>query len=223
MAPETMQQHSFDAPRTVVENFVNDKDLRARWAVIDDTGATFEAIDLPRGTLLKITGTGDWRPAFRKLEDLVNALKGDPREISITRLLRHPVERVFAAFSNPAGMATWWGPDGFTTTTKSMQFKVGGEWDYVMHGPDGTDYPNYVRYTEIEPNRRIAYDHGSDADHPALFKAVIGFTAEGGATRVNLKLILNDAKERPGYVKFGAVEGGYQNLERLERWLDVNN
>lgn len=160
-----------------------------------------------------------WSSSLEKLEDLVNALKGSRHEINMTRLVKHPVERVFAAFSNPAGMAHWWGPDGFTTTTKSMQFKVGGAWDYVMHGPDGTDYPNFVRYISIETNRRIAYDHGSHAEHPALFKAVITFEPQAGATRVTLRLILSDANQRPDYVAFGAVEGGYQNLARLEAWL----
>jgi uncharacterized protein YndB with AHSA1/START domain len=102
-----------------------------------------------------------------------------------------------------------------------MDFRVGGSWDYIMHGPDGTDYPNHVRYTAIETNRMIAYDHGTHADHPALFKAIISFVAEGKMTRVNLRLILRDAGQRPHFISFGAVEGGYQNLARLDAWLDA--
>ena len=162
---------------------------------------------------------GGWTECLGKFELLLDALKGSEREINIVRVIAAPVAKVFAAFSNPTGMAKWWGPNGFTTTTHHMDFRVGGTWVYTMHGPDGTDYPNHVAYTAIETGRVIAYDHGSDAVHPALFKAVIGFEPQGEKTRVSLRLILGDAAERPHYVSFGAVEGGYQNLERLDAWL----
>jgi uncharacterized protein YndB with AHSA1/START domain len=199
------------------------------------TTVTFE--DHPRGTKVTIqtrfpsqdlrdgfarVGMAEgWSSSLDKLEDLANALKGSDREINITRLISAPRDVVFRAFSDPKGLAVWWGPNGFTTTTRSLDFRVGGVWDYTMHGPDGTDYPNYVRYTAIEPNALIAHDHGADAAHPLMFRAVITFASEGAGTRVNLKLILNDARERPGYVGFGAVEGGYQNLERLDAWLEA--
>jgi uncharacterized protein YndB with AHSA1/START domain len=206
---------------------------KARPAIVLLTTIGFE--DHPRGTRVTIhtrfpslalrdgfAGVGmaeGWSSSLEKLEDLANALKGDDREINITRLIAAPRDLVFKAFSDPKGLAVWWGPNGFTTTTRTLQFRVGGVWDYTMHGPDGTDYPNYVSYTSIEPGSRIAYDHGTDAGNPAMFKAAIDFRDEAGGTRVNLKLTLNDATERPRYVGFGAVEGGYQNLERLDAWL----
>jgi uncharacterized protein YndB with AHSA1/START domain len=182
----------------------------------------FDSIEM-RDNFAMVGLKDGWSSSFEKLDDLTNALKDDEHEINITRLIAHPLARVFAAFSDPAGMAVWWGPNGFTTTTHSMQFKVGGSWDYTMHGPDGTDYPNFVRYTAIEPNRRIFYDHGTHEGQPPLFKAEISFASEEASTRVNLRLILKDAAERPAYVKFGAVEGGYQNLERLEKWLETHD
>jgi uncharacterized protein YndB with AHSA1/START domain len=191
-------------------------------------------IDHGRGTRMEFLQSGfdsvgnrdghaqGWRECFDKLTPLVDALKDSDHEINISRLLRHDIDAVFKAFSNPAGLAVWWGPNGLTTTTRrSMDFRVGGSWDYTMHGPDGTDYPNHVRYTAIETNRMIAYDHGTHADHPALFKAIINFVAEGKTTRVNLRLILRDARQRPEFIGFGAVEGGYQNLSRLDAWLDA--
>ncbi|MFO1121593.1 MAG: SRPBCC family protein [Hyphomicrobiales bacterium] len=162
-----------------------------------------------------------WSECFDKLTPLVDALKDSEQEINMSRLLGHDIGRVFQAFSNPAGLAVWWGPNGFTTTTRYMDFRAGGSWDYTMHGPDGTDYPNYVRYTAIETNRLIAYDHGTEAGQPALFKAIISFRADGDGTRVTLRLILRDAAQRPHFIGFGAVEGGYQNLARLDAWLDA--
>ena len=110
-----------------------------------------------------------WISSFERLEDLTNALKGNDREINIVRVIAAPVAKVFAAFSDPKGMAKWWGPNGFTTTTHKMDFRVGGSWTYTMHGPDGTDYPNHVSYTAIEPGHTIAYDHGTGPDHPVAW------------------------------------------------------
>lgn len=161
-----------------------------------------------------------WGASLDKLAELSDALKDAPNEINMRRRIAAPLARVFAAFSDAKGLAVWWGPDGFTTTTRRLDFRVGGDWDYTMHGPDGTDYPNYVKYTRIEPNKLIAYDHGSVPGGPPLFKAEISFAAAGAATDVCIRLMLEDSKQRPGYVKFGAVEGGYQNLARLDRYLN---
>ena len=62
------------------------------------------------------------------------------REIVISRVIDAPRELVFEAFTEVRHLSRWWGPEGFTTTTRSFEFRVGGEWDFVMHGPDGTDY-----------------------------------------------------------------------------------
>src|SRR5215207_3131004 len=60
------------------------------------------------------------------------------REIVISRVIDAPRELVFEAFTEVRHLSRWWGPEGFTTTTtRSFEFRVGGEWDFVMHGPDG--------------------------------------------------------------------------------------
>lgn len=69
--------------------------------------------------------------------------------------------RVFAAFEDAVRLAIWWGPDGFTNTFHSFEFKPGGKWSLVMHGPDGKNYPNENVFVEIEPARRIVYRHVS--------------------------------------------------------------
>jgi uncharacterized protein YndB with AHSA1/START domain len=99
---------------------------------------TFPSIRL-RDNFAKAGMKDGWSTSLERLDDLVEALKDSDREISLTRTLHAPVDLVFAAFRDPAGLAVWWGPYGFTTTTRSMAFRVGGTWDFTMHGPDGTD------------------------------------------------------------------------------------
>lgn len=160
-----------------------------------------------------------WGQSLDRLDDLINAVKGSEREIVMSRLFDAPRDLVFEAFSDHNNISRWWGPNGFTTTTHKTDFRAGGSWRFTMHGPDGTDYPNYVAYTKIEKPELIAYDHYREEGGPLHFKAVVSFTDENGKTRVILRLITDNAEVRDGFVKFGAVEGGYQTLDRLAAYL----
>ena len=86
------------------------------------------------------------------------------REIVISRVISAPRELVFEAFTEVRHLSQWWGPEGFTTTTRAFEFRVGGEWAFVMHGPDGTDYQEWISWTEITPPERIALVHGESRD-----------------------------------------------------------
>src|SRR5215217_7891459 len=84
------------------------------------------------------------------------------REIVITRVFDAPREMVFSAFTDPEHIGAWWGPKGFTITTHAMDVRPGGEWRFIMHGPDGVDYPNKISYLEIARPERLVYDDGDD-------------------------------------------------------------
>src|SRR5581483_6496406 len=105
------------------------------------------------------------------------------REIVISRLIGAPRELVFEAFTRVRHLARWWGPQGFTTTTRSFEFRVGGAWDFVMHGPDGTDYQEWITWREIVPPERIALLHGESRDDPNAFESVLTFEPAGEPNR----------------------------------------
>jgi len=101
------------------------------------------------------------------------------REIVISRVISAPRELVFEAFTEVRHLSRWWGPDGFTTSTRSFEFHVGGNWDFVMHGPDGTDYQEWISWTEIAPPERIALLHGEYRGDPNAFESVLTFVPDG--------------------------------------------
>jgi len=76
-----------------------------------------------------------------------------------TREIKAAVEAVYQALADPARLARWWGPDGFTNTIRKFEFTPGGHWDFTMHGPDGANYPNQAIFTEIIPNSSVAIKH----------------------------------------------------------------
>ena len=142
------------------------------------------------------------------------------REIMISRAIDAPRELVFEAFTEVRHLSQWWGPEGFTTTTRAFEFRVGGEWDFVMHGPDGTDYQDWITWTDIAPPERIALLHGESRGDPNAFESVITFAADGGATRIEMRTVFPTKELRDEAVeKYRAIEGGQQTLNHLAAYV----
>lgn len=72
-----------------------------------------------------------------------------------SRLYPFTSAQIFAAFANADRLATWWGPDGFSNTFEIFEFKAQGRWKFVMHGPNGRDYPNDSVFLEASQHRII--------------------------------------------------------------------
>jgi uncharacterized protein YndB with AHSA1/START domain len=145
------------------------------------------------------------------------------REIVISRVFAAPRELVWDAMTDPQQVVKWWGPRGFTTTIEEMNVRPGGVWKHVMHGPDGTDYPNRSIFTEVVKPERIVYTHGgSKKGGPAVqFVATWTFdVVEDGKTRLTVRQVYPSAEMRDTIARvYGAVEGGRQTLARLSEHL----
>ncbi len=147
---------------------------------------------------------------------------GADREIVLTRVVDAPPELVWEVWTDPDHLVKWWGPQGFSTTTRTMQCAVGGVWRYVMHGPDGRDYENQLSYLEIEPPRRLRYRIGGEVDcEPVQFETVVTFVAEAdGRTRVTMRSTFPNAQAKRHVVDhYNAIEGGKQHLARLDGYV----
>lgn len=142
------------------------------------------------------------------------------REIVISRVVDAPPKLVFEAFTELRHLSQWWGPEGFTTTTRSFEFRTGGVWDFVMHGPDGTDYPEWISWTEIVPSERIVLLHGESHDDPDTFESTLTFAPHGAATRIVMRTVFPTQQLRDQAVKaYHAIEGGEQTLNSLASYV----
>ncbi|MEO6358306.1 MAG: SRPBCC domain-containing protein [Ferruginibacter sp.] len=98
-----------------------------------------------------------------------------------------------------------------------MDLKPEGEWNLVMHGPDGTDYKNKSIFREVIEQERIVYEHMS----APKFLATITFTEKGKQTLLEWHMLFESAEQFAQVVKtFKADEGLKQNVEKLDKFLD---
>lgn len=143
------------------------------------------------------------------------------REIIMTRLLNAPRELVWKVWTQPQHLIKWWGPTGFTTTSNNMKLEAGGEWNFIMHGPDGRNYPNRIVFTEVKKPELLTYKHAGDEDtEPVNFDVKITFTAEGRKTRLKMVMTFTSHAELSRVEKeYGAIEGGKQHVANLEHYL----
>jgi uncharacterized protein YndB with AHSA1/START domain len=149
-------------------------------------------------------------------------LEQDPRSIIGTRVLDAPRKLVFSVWTDPKHLAQWWGPNGFTTTTHTFDFRPGGVWRFVMHGPDGRDYQNRITFDEITPPERIVYRHsGGDDVEPVQFTQTVTLEDLGnGQTRLTWHGRFPSAEERARVVReYGADKGLVQTMARLADYV----
>jgi uncharacterized protein YndB with AHSA1/START domain len=134
--------------------------------------------------------------------------------ISTTRLLPYPPESVFAAFSDPAVLASWWGPSGFTNEFETFEFRPGGTWRFVMVGPDGARYKNESVFTQLTPPSCIDLDHLS----APRFTLTVTLTAASDGTLVQWTGVFSDPAVAAA-IRHIAEPANEQNLDRLSAAL----
>jgi uncharacterized protein YndB with AHSA1/START domain len=120
------------------------------------------------------------------------------------------VEQVFAAISDPERLARWWGPAGFTNTFGVCEFKNGGRWSLIMHGPDGHNYPNENVFAEIEPLRKVVVQHVGEPK----YRLTITLAPSSTGTIVSWSQAF-ESSEVASHLEHIVVPANEQNLERL--------
>ena len=149
-----------------------------------------------------------------------NSFRQEGNILIHTRLLDALRDLVWEVWTQPEHIAQWWGPNGFTNTISKMEIKPGGEWDLVMHGPDGTDYPNKIVYDEVVKPEKLTWSHGSGIENdPAQFNVTVTFEAQGQKTLLTMRMVFVSKEAKDMVVeKHGAIEGNRQTMDRLEAY-----
>jgi uncharacterized protein YndB with AHSA1/START domain len=139
------------------------------------------------------------------------------REIVLARVIDAPREIVFDAWTDPEQIVVWFGPRGMTIETHEIDIRAGGVWRFDMVAPGGVRYDNRMTFLRIDRPRMIEVDHGPDKDDdPRKFRMLLTFDEQtDGKTVLTLRQMHPTRALRDTGIGFGAVEYGYQTLDKL--------
>mgnify|MGYP000906194125 FL=1 len=133
-------------------------------------------------------------------------------EIVSTRIFDFSRELVFRAWSEAEHLKNWWGPAGFTNTFNEFDFRVGGKWSFIMHGPEKGNYPNECEFLKIENPSLIAWNRISKPH----FQVLATFDeVSDRKTKIIFKMLFNTADEC-GKLKPFVVDKNEENFDKLE-------
>jgi uncharacterized protein YndB with AHSA1/START domain len=108
--------------------------------------------------------------------------------LELTWILEATPERVFQALTDPAKLAKWWGPSGFTTPEIDLRLFVGGSYRFGMQPPDGELFHLVGEFIEISPPSRLSYTFRWEEPDPDDRETVVRLSldAVGEATKLSL-------------------------------------
>jgi len=135
-----------------------------------------------------------------------------------TRILDAPRDLVWEVWTTPEHIKEWWGPNGFSLTTKSMNVEPGKIWDSIMHGM-GRDWDSKIEYVEVKKPSLLSYKHFGESEE-YNFSVSVSFEEVEGKTFLTMKstfkskAIIEELNR-----KVNAIEGSKQTLNRLEIYL----
>jgi uncharacterized protein YndB with AHSA1/START domain len=136
------------------------------------------------------------------------------RELVLTRVLDAPRALVFHAWTDPEHLVRWWGPQGFTTPSCTMDVRPGGAWRICMRGRDGIDHWVQGVYREVvEPERLVTTWAWEEADGSPGRQTLLTVTLEerdGGTALTLHQALFADAVDRENH-----RDGWSQALDRL--------
>lgn len=137
-------------------------------------------------------------------------------EIATSRVLNIDIERLYQAWTTPELIAQWWGPRGFSSTFHNYDLRPGGQWNFIMHGPDGADYKNTCEFLEVIPFKKLVWKHISTP----VFYVIVTFDHLGPRTKCTFRMSFEN-KQQCDQIKSYAMEANEENFDKLEEILNL--
>ncbi len=147
----------------------------------------------------------------------MNATYGE-RTVTLTRIYDAPRELVWKAWTEPARLAAWFGPRGFSSSVPELDLRVGGALRIVMHGPDGNDYPMKGVFRAVEPPARLVFSTvalDNDGNHLLEGETTVALEEQGGKTKLTLHSFAKGIVPTAPQMLAGMDAGWSQCLDKL--------
>jgi uncharacterized protein YndB with AHSA1/START domain len=139
--------------------------------------------------------------------------------LEIRRVINAPRDRVYAAWTDPAQLTEWFGPEGVQTNELIAETRVGGKFQWSLTNAEGEKMTVRGQYRELQPGRRIVFtwqwqDDEDWEDHESIVTVELSDTAGGTELRLIHTQFPNE-QSRDGHNR------GWQSaLDKLEKFLN---
>ncbi len=136
-----------------------------------------------------------------------------------------PLERVWAAYSDPRQLERFWGPPTWPSTFTHFDQSVGGRANYTMHGPRGETSSGSWEFLAIDaPHRFEVLDSFTDEEGKPLegfpsMRMSFEFTATDAGTRMESTTYFDSLEALEQVVEMGAIEGTRQAMSQIDAVL----
>ena len=138
--------------------------------------------------------------------------------LEIKRLIKAPRDRVYAAWTDPAQLKQWFGPEKVQTCDLIADTRVGGKFRWDLTNSEGEKMTCLGEYRELQPGKKIVFtwqwDDDEDWENHTSIVTVELFDADGGTElRLTHEQLPNEAS-RDGHT------GGWNSaLDKLEKFV----
>jgi uncharacterized protein YndB with AHSA1/START domain len=151
-----------------------------------------------------------------KSHHAVSLTKPSDLEFRVERVFDHPIERVWAAYTDPALIPHWWGQG---TTVDRLDVRTGGGYRFVSN--PGTDKESAVSgdFLEVSPPDRLVQTFGMEGPYGKPFTQTIELERVGDGTHLAITSPFDTTEERDGVVNYGAEQGAIGGWARLDAVL----
>lgn len=151
------------------------------------------------------------------------------RDLVVKRIIDAPVERVWRAWTDPAYVMLWWGPEDYTSPLCMTDLREGGKYLFSMRAPqDQGGQESYTAgvYGTIVPLERLEFTQsladrdgnvlepaqvGMPADFPKELRTTVVLKPKGGMT----ELTVTEYDWPVGQMYVYSIAGLNQSLEKL--------
>jgi uncharacterized protein YndB with AHSA1/START domain len=140
------------------------------------------------------------------------------REIVLTRVFDAPRHLVYDAFTKPELLKRWFGPRGWSLVTCDVDLKVGGEFRFILRGPNGREMGMSGVYRELVPPERSVHMESFD-DFPGAAQVTAVFVEEGGRTTMTATILSPSKEVRDAVIKSGMEHGAAESYDKLAEVL----
>lgn len=140
------------------------------------------------------------------------------REVVLARVFDAPRDLVFRLWTEPAHMARWWGPLGFTNPVCELDVRPRGSYRIVMRAPNGQEFPCQGVYIEVvRPERLVFTNNAVGQDGSPVLEGITAvlFEDTGGKTTLTMRTRAKAVVDFARAYLSGMEAGWTQSLDKL--------